>query len=149
MCAGAKSILDLGATWERLETLGVPVIGYRTNELPGFFTAETGIPLGVRCDTAAEIAAVAKHHWSLGNAQAVLVVQPPPAEHALRGAEVERAIANALTEGEQKGIEGPALTPFLLEAVSRLTQGRSLDVNLSLLENNAGLAADIARSLTA
>src|SRR5439155_9444669 len=102
--ACAKSILDLGATWERLETLGVPVIGYRTNELPGFFTAETGIPLGVRCDTAAEIAAVAKHHWSLGNAQAVLVVQPPPAEHALRGAEVERAIANALTEGEQKGI---------------------------------------------
>jgi len=148
VCAGAKSILDLGATWERLETLGVPVIGYRTNELPGFFTAETGIRLGVRCDTAAEIAAIARHHWALGNVQSVLVVQPPPAEHALGSLEVEQAITKALTEGEQKGIEGPALTPFLLEAVSRLTHRRSLDVNLSLLENNAGLAADIARSLT-
>src|SRR5205085_6898369 len=83
VCAGAKSILDLAATWERLETLGVPVIGYRTGELPGFFTAETGISLGVRCDTAAEIAAVARNHWSVGNDQSVLVVQAPPAEHAM------------------------------------------------------------------
>ena len=147
VCAGAKSILDLDATWERLETLGIPVIGYRTSELPGFFTAETGIALSVRCDSAAEIAEIARKHWTLNEAS-VLVVQPPPAEHAMRGAKVEHAIAEAVAEAARKGIEGPATTPFLLEAVSRLTHRRSLDVNLSLLENNAGLAADIARSLT-
>jgi len=149
VCAGAKSILDLGATWERLETLGVPVVGYRTNELPGFFTAETGIPSSVRCDTAADIVALARNHWSVGNEQSVLVVQAPPAKHAMPGAEVETAIAEALTEAERKGIEGPAMTPFLLAAVGRLTNRRSLDVNLALLENNAALAADISCSLAA
>ncbi|HEY2376875.1 MAG TPA: pseudouridine-5'-phosphate glycosidase [Gemmatimonadaceae bacterium] len=149
VCAGAKSILDLAATWERLETLGIPVIGYRTSELPGFFSAQTGIQLNVRCDTADEIAAIARSHWSLGNGESVLVVQAPPAEQAMPGSDVERAIAQALLDAERKGIEGPTLTPFLLEAVSRLTNGRSLDVNLALLENNAALAADIARSLAA
>ena len=147
VCAGAKSILDLAATWERLETLGVPVIGYRTNELPGFFTAETGIHLNVRCDNATEIAEIARNHWALGNDESVLVVQAPPSEHAMARTDVEHAIAQALTDAEHKGIEGPAMTPFLLEAVSRLTNGRSLDVNLALLENNAALAADIACSL--
>ena len=149
VCAGAKSILDLAATWERLETLGVPVIGYRTNELPGFFTAETGIHLSVCCDTATEIAAIARHHWSLGNDESVLVVQAPPAEYAMSGADLERVIAEALSAADQKGIEGPGTTPFLLDAVSRLTNRRSLDVNLALLENNAALAADIACSLAA
>jgi len=147
VCAGAKSILDLPATWERLETLGVPVIGYRTSELPGFFTAETGIPIGVRCDTAAEIASIARSHWSLGNHQSVVVVQAPPSDHAMSGADVERAMADAFTDAERTGIEGPALTPFLLAAVSRLTNSKSLEVNLALLENNAGLAADIACAL--
>jgi pseudouridine-5'-phosphate glycosidase len=147
VCAGAKSILSLTATWERLETLGIPVVGYRTRELPGFFTAETGISLTVSCDTAAEIAAIARNHWALGNDQSVLVVQAPPGEHAMSRREVERAIAEALTEADRKGIEGPATTPFLLEAVSRLTNRRSLDVNLALLENNAALAADIACAL--
>ena len=147
VCAGAKSILDLAATWERLETLGIPVIGYRTTELPGFFTAETGIPLSVRCDTADEIARVARSHWSLGNGQGVLVVQPPPATHALSGAEMNRVVESALSDAEHKGIEGPATTPFLLDAVSRLTNRRSLDVNLDLLENNAALAGDIACAL--
>jgi pseudouridine-5'-phosphate glycosidase len=149
VCAGAKSILDLPATWERLETLGVPVIGYRTNELPGFFTAETGIHLNVCCDTATEIAAIARNHWALGNDESVLVAQAPLPAHAMSGRDLERAMAEALTQAEQKGIEGPALTPFLLEAVSRLTNRRSLDVNLELLENNAALAADIACSLAA
>jgi pseudouridine-5'-phosphate glycosidase len=147
VCAGAKSILDLAATWERLETLGVPVIGYRTTELPGFFTAQTGIALDVSCDTAAEIATVARNHWGVGNAQSVLVVQPPPAECAMSAAEVESAIAGALSQAESKGLEGPAMTPFLLEAVGRLTNRRSLEVNLALLENNAALAADIACAL--
>ena len=149
VCAGAKSILDLPATWERLETLGIPVIGFRTDELPGFFTAETGIMLNVRCDTAAEIASIARRHWGLGNRQSVLVVQPPPARYALSRTEVETAIADALSQAVRKGVEGPATTPFLLEAVSRLTNRRSLDANLALLENNAALAADIACALAA
>ena len=149
VCAGAKSILDLPATWERLETLGIPVIGYRTNELPGFFTSETGIHLSVRCDTATEIADIARNHWAIGNDESLLVVQAPPSEHAMMGRDVERAIAEALVEAEAKAIEGPAMTPFLLEAVSRLTNRRTLDVNLALLESNATLAADIACSLAA
>lgn len=148
VCAGAKSILDLTATWERLETLGIPVIGYRTNELPGFFTAETGISLPVRCDTAAGIAAIARSHWSVGNGQSVLVVQPPPSDCAMAGDEMQEVIDAALVEAERKGIEGPMTTPFLLAAVSRLTKGQSLDVNLALLESNAALAAEIASALT-
>jgi len=148
VCAGAKSILDLAATWERLETLGIPVIGYRTDELPGFFTAETGISLQVRCDTAAGIAAIARSHWSVGNGQSVLVVQPPPSDCAMAGDEMQEVIDAALVEAERKGIEGPTTTPFLLAAVSRLTKGQSLDVNLALLENNAALAAEIASALT-
>lgn len=144
VCAGAKSILDLPATWERLETLGVPVIGYRTSELPGFFTAETGISLTVRCDTPDEIAAIARSHWSLGNSQSVLVAQAPPGRHALSGAEMEHAVSEAISEAESQGVEGPAMTPFLLSAVSRLTNRRSLEVNVDLLENNAALAAEIA-----
>lgn len=147
VCAGAKSILDLPATWERLETLGIPVIGYRTNELPGFFTAETGISLHVRCDTAAEIVAIARSHWSVGNGQGVLVVQPPPSDCAMSGRELDAVIDDALGEAERKGVEGPQTTPFLLAAVSRLTRGQSLDVNLALLECNAALAADIACAL--
>lgn len=149
VCAGAKSILDLAATWERLETLGIPVIGYRTNELPGFFTAETGIHLSVSCDTATDIAQIACNHWALGNEESVLVVQAPPADYAMSGTDLEGAVTEALMDAEQRGIEGPALTPFLLEAVSRLTNRRSLDINLGLLENNASLAADIACSLAA
>jgi pseudouridine-5'-phosphate glycosidase len=149
VCAGAKSLLDLRATWERLETLGIPVLGYRTDELPGFFTAQTGIHLNVRCDTADEIARIARAHWALGNRQAVLVVRPPPAGLALPRLEVEHIIEEAMTEAERNEIEGPATTPFLLDAISRLTNGRSLEVNLALLEQNAELAAEIACALAA
>lgn len=147
VCAGAKSILDLPATWERLETLGIPVIGYGTDQLPGFFTAETGISLHVRCDTASGIAAIARSHWSIGNGQSVLVVQPPPSDCAMRGDEMKAVIDAALVEADRKGIEGPMATPFLLAAVSRLTKGQSLHVNLALLESNAALAAEIASAL--
>lgn len=149
VCAGAKSILDLPATWERLETLGIPVLGFGTDELPGFFTAESGIKLGVRCDTAEEIARIARSHWAIGNRQAVLVVCPPPAETALARRDVEHMVAEAIAEAEARGIEGPATTPFLLEAVSRLTNGRSLEANLALLEHNANVAAEIACALRA
>jgi pseudouridylate synthase len=149
VCSGAKSILDLPATLERLETLGVPVVGYQTSELPGFFTAETGIHLESRAESPEDVAAIAEAHWQLGNRQSVLVVQPPPEQHALSREVIEVAIDRALAEAERKGVNGPAVTPFLLEAVSRFTNGRSLQVNLSLLEQNAALAAAIACALHA
>jgi pseudouridine-5'-phosphate glycosidase len=148
VCTGAKSILDLSSTWERLETLGIPVIGYRTDELPGFFTAETGIALTCRVDSAAEIVAIASAHWKLGNHQSVLVVQPPPDTFSLSARQVEQAVDRALAESEEKGVKGARVTPYLLQAVDRLTDGRSLQANLELLEENAALAADIACALT-
>ena len=147
VCAGAKAILDLPATWERLETLGIPVIGYRTDQLPGFFTAETGIQLTARADTSREIASIYRAHRALGRPQAVLVVQPPPAEHALPAEQVHAAVEEALAQASSAGVRGAAVTPFLLGAVDRLTNGRSLEANLSLLETNAALAAEIACAL--
>jgi pseudouridine-5'-phosphate glycosidase len=145
VCAGAKSILDLYATWERLETLGVPVVGFRTDELPGFFTAETGIPLDFRADDVAGIVSAWRSHRALGRSQAMLVVQPPPAEHALARRDVESAIAEAQAAARAEGITGARVTPYLLSAVTRLTTGASLVANLALLEQNASLAGDIAR----
>ncbi|HEU4566064.1 MAG TPA: pseudouridine-5'-phosphate glycosidase [Gemmatimonadaceae bacterium] len=147
VCAGAKSILHLPATMERLETLGVTVVGYRTSELPGFFTVGTGIPLPHRVETAAEIASVWEASCALGRPGAVLVVQPPPAAHALPAEVVEGAISRALDRARAEGVRGAAVTPFLLAAVERETGGRSLGANLALLESNAGLAAEIARAL--
>jgi pseudouridine-5'-phosphate glycosidase len=144
VCAGAKSILDLAATWERLETLGVPVVGYRTSELPGFFTAETGILLDSRADDVSEIVALWRAHRSLGRTQSLLVVQPPPAEHALARREVESVVAAAQNDARRDGITGSSVTPYLLSAVTRLTEGGSLVANLALLEQNASLAGDIA-----
>jgi pseudouridine-5'-phosphate glycosidase len=144
VCAGAKSILDLPATWERLESLGVPVVGYRTDELPGFFTAGTGIRLNARADDPRDIVALFEAHRSLGRNQSLLVVQPPPAEFALDRAGVDSAVNDAQAEARSAGISGAAVTPFLLAAVMRLTGGRSLDANLALLERNAELAGEIA-----
>ena len=144
VCAGAKSILDLPATWERLESLGVPVVGYRTDELPGFFTAGTGIRLDARADEPHEIAALFEAHRSLGRTQSLLVVQPPPAEFALERAHVDSAVSEAQADARTAGIRGAAVTPFLLAAVMRLTGGKSLDANLALLEQNAALAGEIA-----
>ena len=148
VCAGAKSILDLQATWERLETLGIPVVGYRTDSLPGFFTADSGIALSQCVHSAAELASLFQAHRSLGRSQALLVVQSPPAQYALEGAVVEKAVADALEQAREDGVRGAAVTPYLLERVSRLTEGHSLDANLALLEQNAALAAEIARELS-
>jgi pseudouridine-5'-phosphate glycosidase len=149
VCAGAKSILDLPATWERLETLGIPVLGFRTSELPGFFTAETGIALSARADNAEDVAAVFRAHQALGRRQALLVVQPPPPDHSLQRADVERAVAAAQESVVAGHVRGAAITPFLLSAVTRLTDGGSLRANLALLEQNAALAAEIAVALAA
>lgn len=147
VCAGAKSILDLPATMERLETLGVPVVGYRTLEVPGFFTAETGLRLSVRADSAEEIARMFVAHRALGRRSALLVMQPLPAELALPRERIEGAVATAVAEAVSEGVRGAAMTPALLAAVERETKGRSLVTNLELLERNAALAAEIAVAL--
>jgi pseudouridine-5'-phosphate glycosidase len=144
VCAGAKSILDLPATWERLESLGVPVVGYRTGEFPGFFSAETGIPLDTQMDTISDIVALYRAHRALGRSQSILVVQPPPDEHALARVSVETAVKQAQSEARRDGIQGAGVTPYLLAAVNRLTEGGSLVANLALLEQNAALAGEIA-----
>jgi pseudouridine-5'-phosphate glycosidase len=149
VAAGAKSILDLRATHERLETLGVLVLGYGTSELPGFFTAETGITLSARVDSPDEVARVFRAQRTLDRPGALLVVQPPPAEYALSRREVESAVATAEKEWGRGRVVGAALTPFLLDAVRDATGGRSVEVNLALLERNAALAAEIAKSLAA
>ena len=148
VCAGAKSILDLPATLERLETLGVAVIGYRTDELPGFFFRSTGLRLGARADTPAELASIHLASRALKRTQATLVVQAPPADAALPKDLVDDAVATALMEARRAGIQGAAVTPFLLAAVERATDGRSLRTNLGLLEENAALAGAIAVAIT-
>ena len=145
--AGAKSILDLPATWERLETLGIPVVGYRTSELPGFYCAGTDISLDTRVERPEEIAEIFRVHRSLGRSESLLVVQPPPPTDALTRETVDRAVALAHQEGAREGVRGGAVTPYLLSALTRLTNGGSLRVNLSLLEANAGLGAAIASAL--
>jgi pseudouridine-5'-phosphate glycosidase len=149
VCAGAKSILDLPGTWERLDTLGIPVVGVGTDEFPGFYVARTGIRLTVSVETAAEAARLAATHFALGRAQSVLVVQPPPANVALDGELVERAVAAALERASREGVRGAAVTPFLLAAVSKETDGQSLNTNLALLEANARLAGEIAVAMVA
>ena len=144
VCAGAKSILDLPATWELLESLGVPVVGFQTDELPGFFTAETGIRLDTRADDPSQIVTMFRAHRSLGRMQSILVVQRPPASHALDRVAVERAVAHAQAEATKAGVTGREVTPYLLAAVTRLTGGGSLEANLMLLERNSEVAGEIA-----
>ena len=149
VCAGAKSILDLPATLERLETLGVTVVGYGTDEFPGFFTARTGLPVPARVDTPAAVARILLAARALGRPGGVLVVQPPPASAALDPTLVASAVTEALATAATAGVRGPAVTPHLLAAVERATGGRSLAANLALLEANAALAAEIAVALAA
>jgi len=144
VCAGAKSILDLSATSERLESLGVLVVGYRTKEMPGFFFADTAIPLGTTVTEPDEIARLFAVHRSLGRSQAIVVMQPPPPEHAVRKATIERALDTALEDAKNHGVRGGAVTPYLLTAVERATEGRTLAANIALLEANATLAGEIA-----
>jgi len=146
-CAGAKSILDLPATLERLETLGVPVVGYGTDELPGFFSVTTGLRLTARLDSPQAIARAWQAHRALGRTSAMLIVQPPPADHAVPVDIVERATVAALEAARAAGIRGAAVTPFLLADIQQRTGGRSVQANLALLENNARLAGQIAAAL--
>ena len=147
VCAGAKSILDLPATLERLETLGITVVGYRTDEMPGFFTRTTGLRLAARADTPTELARIHLASRALKRTQATLVVQGPPADVALSQDLVDHAVTRALDEARHSGVRGAAVTPYLLAAVERATGGRSLRTNLGLLEENAALAGAIAVEL--
>lgn len=147
ICAGAKSILDLPATLERLETLGVPVIGYQTRELPGFFTATTGLPLTATAQSVAEIATAWRHHRALGMRSGMLVVQRPPEREALPRDVVEDATQSAVAAAVRAGVRGGGLTPFLLAELEQRTGGQSVRANLALLESNAALAGALACAL--
>jgi pseudouridylate synthase len=147
VCAGAKAILDLPATLEYLETMSVPVVGYRTNEFPAFYSRQSGLDVSVNLDTPQDIVDFAKAHWATGLRSAVLVTNPVPAADAISRSEMEPHIIQANKEAHEKGVHGKALTPFLLQRISELTRGKSMRANLSLLLNNARLAAQIATSL--
>ncbi|MEP6894205.1 MAG: pseudouridine-5'-phosphate glycosidase [Chloroflexota bacterium] len=147
VCAGAKAILDLPATLEYLETMSVPVVGYGTDEFPAFYSRESGLDVSVRLDTPQEIIEFAKAHWDAGLQSAILVTNPVPETEAISKSEMEPFIEQANREAHEQGIRGKALTPFLLPRISGLTGGKSMRANLSLLLNNARLAAQISRAL--
>jgi pseudouridine-5'-phosphate glycosidase len=148
VCAGAKAILDLPATLEYLETMGVPVVGFGTEDFPAFYSRESGLEVSTRLDTPQAIAEFAQTHWGLGMRSAVLVVNPIPAEEAIPRSEIEPLIARASEEAVKQNIHGKALTPFLLQRLNELTHGRATRANLALLLNNAHLAAKIAHALS-
>lgn len=147
VCAGAKSVLDLPGTREALETAGVLIVSYGTDELPAFYSRRSGIPVDVRVDDPAQAAALWLAHRGLELPGAMLLCVPPPEEHALPSDEVDGAIAAALEGARREGIRGKEVTPFLLRAVAEATGGRSLDANVALLLNNAHVAASVAVAL--
>jgi pseudouridine-5'-phosphate glycosidase len=149
VCSGAKSLLDLEATRERLETLGVPVLGYCTDEFPAFYSREGRLPVDARVDSPEEVVAIVKARDGLGLHAALLVVVPVPAADELPREQAEAAIAQAVRLADERGVQGAKLTPFLLASVAELTQGRSVRANHSLLVNNARVAARIALALGA
>ncbi len=144
VCAGAKSILDLGLTLEYLETHGVPVIGHGTHSLPAFFSRDSAFGVDYRLDSAAEIAAAMQAKWQLGLGGGLVVANPIPEAHALPRERIDAAIEQALAEAQAQHIAGKAATPFLLQRVNELTGGVSLAANIQLVLNNARLAAAIA-----
>lgn len=144
VCAGAKSILDLRLTLEYLETHGVPVLGYRTSELPAFFCRESGLGVDARVESAQEIARAMQAQWALGLQGGLVIANPIPETHALPRERVDQAIDEALADASAQGIAGKAVTPFLLARVNALTGGNSLASNIQLVLNNARLAAAVA-----
>ena len=145
VCAGAKSILDIGLTLEYLETNGVPVVGYQTEELPAFYTRKSGFKVDYRLDKPVEIAEALRAKWDLGLNGGVVVANPIPEEYSMDYDEITNAIEDAVKEAEEKGIKGKESTPFLLGRIKEITGGSSLDSNIQLVFNNAKLAAQIAK----
>jgi pseudouridylate synthase len=144
VCAGAKSILDLPKTLEALETRGVPVWGFGTDELPAFFARSSGLKLDRAFATAAEIAAAANIQRALGFPQGILVCNPPPEDVALARAAIDGHVERALADCAAAGVQGKDATPFLLKRINELTGGASLRTNIALIRHNARLAAEIA-----
>lgn len=147
VCAGAKAILDLPLTLEVLETQGVPVIGYQTNEFPAFYSRSSGLPLELRVETAPEIAAILKAHDRMGLTMGTLITNPVPVADEWPAVEAQSIIEQALRDAETDHINGKAVTPYLLQRVSDLSGERSKKANIALLLNNARLAAQIALAL--
>ena len=148
VCAGAKSILDIGLTLEYLETQGVPVIGYGTDELPAFYTRRSGFGVDYRVDSPSELALAIKAKWDLGLNGGLVIANPIPKEYEMDYDTINNAINEALKEAEQKGIKGKATTPFLLAKVKEITHGSSLDSNIQLVYNNAKVASMLACELS-
>ncbi len=147
VCAGAKSILDLPLTLEYLETYGVPVIGWQTDEFPAFYTRSSGLPVDYRMDDLAELAQAIRAKWQLGLHGGVVVANPIPAEFSLSKSMIDTHIQQALAEAKRQNISGKAVTPFLLEKIEQLTGGSSLQSNIQLILNNARLAAQLAANM--
>jgi pseudouridine-5'-phosphate glycosidase len=147
VCSGAKSILDLPATVELLETRRVPVVGYRTDELPSFYASASGLRLEHRVDDPRAAARAIAAHLELPGAAGLLLVQPPPSELALEAGEVEAWIADALAAATAADVRGGAVTPFVLDRVARASEGRTLRANIGLIVNNARTAASVAVEL--
>ncbi len=148
VCAGAKAILDLPATLEYLETHGVTVVGYGTDDYPAFYSRSSGLPVDVRCDTPDQVADLWRAKQALGLPGGLLVNVPIPAEAEIPAAEIEPAITQAVAEAAAQGLRSAEVTPFLLTRIAQLTGERSLRANLALLKNNALVAAQIAVSLS-
>lgn len=148
VCAGAKSLLDLEATLETLETLSVPVIGYQTNEFPAFYTPGSGLPVSARVDTPAQAVVILRAQKAANYRIGSLITVPVPSESALSQQEAETAIEQAVRQADNLGISGQALTPFLLAEIARITNGKSIAANRVLLLNNCRVAAQIAHELT-
>mgnify|MGYP001814788908 FL=1 len=146
VCAGIKSVLDIGRTLEYLETVGVPVVGFGTDVVPAFYARESGFPVDYRVDTAAAVADALRAKTGLGIEGAILVTNPVPAAHAIAAEDIDALIDEAVISMNQLGITGKATTPYLLAAIAESSGGRSLDTNIELVVNNAAVAADIAVS---
>lgn len=146
VCAGAKSILDIGLTLEFLETKGVPVLGYQTKELPAFYTRKSGFKVDYKMDTPEQIAKTLKAKWDVNLKGGVVIANPIPEEFAMDFDTITNAINNAVAEAEEKGIKGKNSTPFLLAKVKDITKGKSLESNIQLVFNNAKLASEIAKN---
>ena len=147
VCAGAKSILDLPLTLEYLETHGVPVVSVGQAQFPAFFTRESGLNADFQLDSAAELADFIRTKWQLGLNGGVVVANPVPQADAMPKTEIDAMTEQALREAEAQGVNGKAVTPFLLERIKQLTEGRSLDTNIALVKNNAVLGAELAVEL--
>ncbi len=147
--AGAKAILDLALTLEYLETQGVPVVGYGTDQFPAFYSRESGHKVPMRLDDAASVARMMQKKWELGLAGGVVVANPIPVKYEIPASEIEPQIIRALSDAEAQGIAGKDVTPFLLKRITELTQGRSLNANMALVMNNAIIATEIAKAYAA